>query len=316
MRMTSVPVLSLSLLTLAAGFSACSHSFAVELDGTTAPNDESYLVSPSLHVSRDVTASAPPKRTRREVAALLAGSDGVTPSTKSLNLLLVAGHQDHGPGEHDYPAWQRAWSRLLGAADHVTVDTAMNWPTEKQLQVADTLVIYQKGTWNDLRAKAIDGHLAKGRGLVLIHWAVEGEGMAAEFSKRIGFASDSSRTQYRHGALRVDWGAGVGHPIARNLTKFSLEDESYWKLVEGSKASILARGGPEDGDPHPPLFWTVQPTRGRVFVSIPGHYSWTFDDPVFRTILLRGIAWASQDSVDRFNELVTLGVPFTDDAEK
>jgi hypothetical protein len=33
---------------------------------------------------------------------------------------------------------------------------------------------------------------------------------------------------------------------------------------------------------------------------------WTFDDPVFRTVLLRGIAWAGQRDVDRFNELVTL----------
>jgi type 1 glutamine amidotransferase len=43
-----------------------------------------------------------------------------------------------------------------------------------------------------------------------------------------------------------------------------------------------------------------------VFVSIPGHYSWSFDDPAFRTLLLRGIAWTARRDVDRFNELVTL----------
>jgi hypothetical protein len=44
-----------------------------------------------------------------------------------------------------------------------------------------------------------------------------------------------------------------------------------------------------------------------VFVSIPGHFSWTFDDPLFRVLLLRGIAWAAREPVDRFNDLVWPG---------
>jgi type 1 glutamine amidotransferase len=44
-----------------------------------------------------------------------------------------------------------------------------------------------------------------------------------------------------------------------------------------------------------------------VFVSIPGHYSWTFDDPLFRLLLLRGIAWSAGESVDRFNALALPG---------
>jgi type 1 glutamine amidotransferase len=44
-----------------------------------------------------------------------------------------------------------------------------------------------------------------------------------------------------------------------------------------------------------------------VFVSIPGHYSWTFDDPLFRVLLLRGICWSAKQPVDRLNELVWPG---------
>jgi hypothetical protein len=33
---------------------------------------------------------------------------------------------------------------------------------------------------------------------------------------------------------------------------------------------------------------------------------WTFDDPTFRVLLLRGIAWAGNRDVDRFNDLVWL----------
>jgi type 1 glutamine amidotransferase len=56
------------------------------------------------------------------------------------------------------------------------------------------------------------------------------------------------------------------------------------------------------------LFWTFEPeVGGRVFVSIPGHFSWTFDDPLFRILLLRGIAWSAGEDVDRFNDLVLPG---------
>jgi type 1 glutamine amidotransferase len=63
------------------------------------------------------------------------------------------------------------------------------------------------------------------------------------------------------------------------------------------------------------LFWTLEPHGGRVFVSIPGHFSWTFDDPLFRILMLRGIAWAGKDSVDRFNDLVLPGARVATGAE-
>jgi hypothetical protein len=71
-----------------------------------------------------------PKRTRAEVAAVLGGTSStasldqilngspqknsrdtverVAPSAKQkLNIVLIASKQDHGPKQHDYPAWQK-----------------------------------------------------------------------------------------------------------------------------------------------------------------------------------------------------------------
>ena len=62
----------------------------------------------------------------------------------------------------------------------------------------------------------------------------------------------------------------------------------------------------EDGEATPQL-WTYEKNNGRVFVSIPGHYSWTFDDPIFRIVLLRSFAWVANEPIDRFNALVPLG---------
>jgi len=270
-----------------------------------------FLLLPPPHMPRDSNETPTMRRTRDEVAAAMAGAPEVAASLKPLRLLLVAGPQDHGPGEHDYPAWLRVWSQLLAAADGVTVDTAMDWPTADQLQACDSIIFYQKGAWTLERAAAIDAHLAKGGGLVLIHWAIEGGSEAPAFARRIGLASNQARTKYRHGALEVDWGLGARHPVGRNFSKLSLHDESYWNLIgDPARVKLLAIGGPEAEESKPPLFWTVESNQGRVFVSIPGHYSSTFDDPLYRIILLRAVAWASHEPVDRFNALVPLGVEF------
>ncbi len=270
-----------------------------------------YLMFPPPHMPTDGKGPRPEDRSKTELAAVLANSVDPVSNPRQLRLLLIAGKKDHGPGEHDYPAWLTAWSQILSAADGVSVDIANEWPTPAQIQAADTLVVFQKGSWSVDRAREVDKHLNKGGGLVLIHWAVEGGNAADQFAQRIGLASNQRQTKYRHGPLSIDWSIGKDHPIARNLTSLSLVDESYWNLVADSRQwKPLAYGATEDGNVRPPLFWTVEHQRGRVFVSIPGHYSWTFDDPIFRVVLFRAIAWCSREPVDRFNAIVPLGVRF------
>jgi type 1 glutamine amidotransferase len=54
--------------------------------------------------------------------------------------------------------------------------------------------------------------------------------------------------------------------------------------------------------------WTLEREQSRIVVCIPGHYTWTFDDPLFRILVLRSICWAAKlDEVDRFAELSVIG---------
>jgi type 1 glutamine amidotransferase len=251
----------------------------------------------------------PPPRSQAAVDALLAGADASAPvdaaDAAPLRVVLIDGEKDHGQGEHDYPAWKKVWAPLVAKAALTTVDTAYDFPSAEQIDNADVLVFYQRGRWDDDRAAAIDPFLARGGGCVYIHWAVDGQGGQDEFAKRIGLASWGGHIKYRHGPLDLDFTPGADHPIARNFERVDLVDESYWELT-GNPADLNLIGTQiEDGQPQP-LFWTVERGRGRVFVSIPGHYMWSFDDPAFRLLLLRGIAWAGHRNVDRFNDLVTL----------
>ncbi len=270
-----------------------------------------YLLLPPPRMPEDSVLPPPPPRSKQELAAILQGSVE-TKAARPINVLLVAGKKDHGPGEHDYPAWLTMWRELMLAAEGVTVDTAMEWPTNEQIERADTILFFQKGSWNQQRADAIDAHLARGGGLIYIHWAVEAGPQAPEFAKRIGLASEAAKLRFRHGPLELGFQGADGHPISRNFEQVKFYDESYWQMQgDRSRIRVIATGE-EDGQPRP-LFWTIEPKRGRVFVSILGHYSWTFDDPLFRVLLLRGTAWTAKQPIDRFHELATLGVELAND---
>jgi putative heme-binding domain-containing protein len=255
----------------------------------------------------DYGAGRPPEaRTRQEVAAVLAGAPTQPAKARPLNVVLVAGRKDHGPGEHDYPAWQKAWKELLGTADQTTAQTADDWPTAEQFKTADVLVFYQQGKWTADRAKDMDAFLKRGGGAVYVHYAVDGGADAPGFAQRIGLAWQGGKSKFRHGPLELGFDASTKHPVARHFDKVKFTDESYWNLVGDPKGLTVLARGKEDGQDEP-LFWTLESGQGRVFVSIPGHFAWTFDDPLFRVLLLRGIAWTAGEPVDRFNELVLLG---------
>jgi putative heme-binding domain-containing protein len=261
-----------------------------------------FLLTEPPHMPDYGPGQPPPPRSRAEVAAVLAGSPPLTATPRPLRVVLVAGAKDHGPGEHDYPAWQESWGRLLRMADGVMVQTAQDWPTADSLAKADVLVFYQHGQWTPRRARDIDAYLARGGGLVYLHYAVDGGSDAPGFAQRIGLAWQGGQSKFRHGALELGFETGSRHPIGRNLDCVRFQDESYWQLVgDPRRITVLASVREESGAR--PMFWTLGPAGGRVFVSIPGHFAWTFDDPLFRILLLRGIAWTARQPVDRFNDL-------------
>jgi putative heme-binding domain-containing protein len=248
----------------------------------------------------------PGLRKRAEVEQVLAGAEPVRSPQRPVTIVLVAGPKDHGPGEHDYPAWQQAWSQLLEAADGVRVIKRWEWPADEDYEKADVIVFYKALNYLPEQGVKMDKFLQRGGGLAFIHWAVHGGKDPQGLARRIGLAGAFPGLRYRHGRVRLEFCTASQHPIVRNFRTVELVDETYWNFVGDPGAIQLLATSVEEGQPRPQV-WTVQRGGGRVFVSIPGHYRWTFDDPLFRVLLLRGIAWCAGEPVDRFQELVWLG---------
>jgi type 1 glutamine amidotransferase len=233
------------------------------------------------------------------------------PKPETLSVVLVASKQDHGPGEHDYPAWQKKWNPLLASAPAVTVRDAWEWPTSAQFTSAHVIVFYYwNHDWSPARYAQLDEYLARGGGLVVLHSATIADKDPEPLAERLGLAAQPQRTRYLHCPFELTLTASTNHPITLGLPRsISFLDEPYWPMIgDAAKVEVLATT--EQEGKAWPMIWTLQKGNGRVFASILGHYSWTHDDPMFRILVLRGLAWAAGAEVRRLEKLAVQGVEF------
>jgi putative heme-binding domain-containing protein len=265
-----------------------------------------------IEALRQSMASAGGSGRREEALTQISNSDRsrLTPAAtgggKPMRILLVAGPKDHGPDEHDYPLWQKRWAALLGLGEGVKVDTAFGWPSAEQLAGSDVMVFYSNNPgWSQARAAELERFQKGGGGLVYLHYAVDGHKDVEALSERIGLAWRGGQSKFRHGGLDLVFG-DPAHPITRGFKETHFHDESYWNLVGDPAGIKVLASGTEEGKSQP-LMWTRENGTGRVFVSILGHYTWTFDDPAFRLLILRGICWAAHQPEDRLSELAFVG---------
>lgn len=92
----------------------------------------------------------------------------------------------------------------------------------------------------------------------------------------------------------------VDHPITQGISDFELVTEQYWVLHDDYNdvlATTTQAVRPWDPWKRPitsPAIWTRLWGEGRVFVSTPGHRVEILQDENVRTIIERGMLWASR----------------------
>ena len=94
--------------------------------------------------------------------------------------------------------------------------------------------------------------------------------------------------------------AGRRSPIMAGLGDFALRTEQYWVLSDDLNDVLATTTHPVQAH-HPwhrpvttPAVWTREWGRGRVFVATPGHDVEVLSDPNVRTIVERGMLWATR----------------------
>ena len=281
-------------------------------------------------------SSEPPKRKREELervlavaqASLPASPGGILasdrndtglgsplnrqaakPALHALKIVWVASKQDHGTGEHDYPAAQKTWVSLLNQSPVVAATNAWEWPGDEQFFEANVLVFYfWNHNWSEARLTQLDEFLARGGGLVVLHSATISDNDPERLAQTIGLASQSKRSKYLHTPLDLKF-ADANNPIIENFPKqIHFLDEPYWPLIgDTNKVTVIATVTMEGTDW--PEVWTFEKGRGHVFGSVIGHYTWTHEDPLYRIMILRGIAWVAGRSVGQLESLAVQKTP-------
>ena len=306
-----------------------------------------FLGTITSQLASDLWAvEAPKPRSRSEVEAVLAKAPKPPARRKlrELNVVLVAFKKDHGPNEHDYPLWQKRWAVLLGGkkagqekqvnlygpvpkeqkkalagAPKVQVSTAYGWPSAEQFKKADLIAMFCYVQWDEQKLKQMQEFLSRGGGVVIMHPAVivqkdKDNNISDQLAKLIGLAWEQDATRWRHGHMNLKITA-PNHPICTGLPEtIRVIDEPYWPLKgDLSKITTLVTSDEtvskdsEQTKPEP-MFYISEYGKGRIFNCILGHYTWTFDDPYFRILMLRGMAWAAGESPYRFDQLVLRGI--------
>ncbi len=284
----------------------------------------------------------PELRSRAQVAAVLdkAPKPQADKSLRPLTILFAGGAKDHPPRSHSHDVLPKRWQVLLGGAGPgdeavtnmyrpqveadralissgsplVTALSTLEWPTEDQFATANVIVLYQHpNCLSDAKhQQQIESFLNRGGGLVLSHFVLWNASPA--LPDLLGLAK-GKESRYKHKGITLKL-PEPRHPIVHGLPDtFTINDECFWNL-QGNRSNVTALATSDelvnDQVSAEPVIWAHEHGKGRVVASTLGHFDWTFDDPFFRAILLRGIAWAAAESPYRFDPLILRGIPLKD----
>jgi type 1 glutamine amidotransferase len=243
-------------------------------------------------------------------------------------IVLVAGKQSHGPGDHEFNAGVQLLDKCLQNEKSVLSTFYLNgWPADPSaFDNADAILFYMDGGANHPviqhdRISIIDSLAAKGVGLGFAHYAVEvPAGKAGDAFKR--WIGGHYEHQFSVNPMwSPEYKSYPEHPVSRGVKAFSVNDEWYfnmrWKDEAQGLTHILVdkpsddvRDGPyvhprgpynhikeASGRPET-MMWTFErPDGGRGFGFTGGHRhkNWGNDD--FRKVVLNGLLWIAKVEV-------------------
>jgi len=251
--------------------------------------------------------------------------------SRDIRILWLYGPEDHGGGEHDYIRIKELFVPMLHSIPRVSVDEAYRFPSQEQFDRADLMIqfLHLPDLTNE-QLTMFQGFVNRGGGVVSIHESciMRPVDRAKKLAECIGCSWQGNKNSH--------WGKfshdhplflKTEHPAFAGLPKsVRLNDESYWNLLKADNVEVIGAIAPKiitDDTPFADIlksegtrsdaFWTYTSGKGRVFGTTTGHYTYTYFDPMYRLILLRGIAWSLKEDPEPFMPLVFHGITNKED---
>jgi type 1 glutamine amidotransferase len=266
-------------------------------------------------------------------------------SYQPLNIVLVWGERDSGRPltDHNWPQFATEWEVLLRKVPNATVSRAYYFPSAQQWADADIVVFYMRThtfrqeaptdlptppaagsyTWGASQFAALDNYLQGGGGVVIMHSATYPDvSYENEWVKRAGLSWKQGTTTFREGNLIIrKTAATASHPIMIGMPDtLHFLDETYFPMMTtpdslSAPVTVLASSNEtfNSQTSAQPALWTFSPPGkpGKVYGFLMGHLNASFNDPLFRGILMRGMAWAGNTEFSRFRPAVYSGASFS-----
>ena len=249
--------------------------------------------------------------------------------SKDVRILWLYGPEDHKGGEHDYIRVKELFVPLLKKIPRVSVDEAYQFPSQAQFDKADLLIQFlHQPAITDKQFASYQKFVDDGGGVVSIHESciIRPIDRAHKLAGCIGCSwkgnKDSRWSKFsRNEPLFLN----TKHPVFAGLPKsMRFNDESYWSMIQRDKVEVIGAVGTSantDAQSFAEVlsskgvrgqaFWTYTSGKGRVFGTTTGHFTYTYHDPMYRLLLVRGIAWALEEKPEAFMPIVFAGI--TDD---
>ena len=265
-------------------------------------------------------------KSRLLTVLLLAACSALFAAETPLRIFIRAGKKTHGPagnGVHDHPTFLKDWTQLLKDRGAV-VNGKIGFPTGDELENTDVILFYSEegGAIKPEDRANLDKFLKRGGGIVALHDSVCGND-AQWWKTIIGGAWEHGYSKWLEHEVPIYY-TSVENPITEGASNFEFDDEIYYDLHMMPEVKVLAGSWtPDNRAPKEAgrcsTFTTsrrrcglMRRTNYRAFVAIPGHHYKSFNLPHFRSVVLRGIAWAGKRDVNLFTdpkELASLRYP-------
>ena len=165
----------------------------------------------------------------------------------------------------------------------------------------NAVVLYDMtATITDAQKAKLLSLFSRGTGLVVLHHALCSFQGWPDYERIIGGLYPvppkgqpqvTDKIGYEHGQEVPVVIADSKHPITAGLKDFTIHDEIYWGFRVGADVHpLLTTTHPKSGNP---LMWTRTEGKSRVVFLQLGHDHFAYENPSFRELVARSIAWTA-----------------------